>query len=89
MADISLCLIRPQRIYKTLITHVSQRVSVKQLMHFVQLYRSGSFQMYDYKQRNRARYNQTTAPLYNLKAITAPVSIYAATEDWLIAPVVS
>jgi saccharopine dehydrogenase-like NADP-dependent oxidoreductase len=58
-------------------------------MHYVQLYFSGTFQMFDYKQGNKARYNSTIAPLYNLKAITAPVYIYAAEEDWIISQIVS
>ncbi len=44
--------------------------------------------MYDYgnAKENFDHYNQTTAPLYDVKKIRLPVALYWADEDWLADP---
>uniref|UniRef100_A0A182JAQ3 Uncharacterized protein n=1 Tax=Anopheles atroparvus TaxID=41427 RepID=A0A182JAQ3_ANOAO len=67
--------------------HDPAGASVKQLMHFAQLHRSGKFRQYDYGRRNNTeRYSHWKPPAYNLSAITAPVTIFYARNDWLIDP---
>lgn len=63
---------------------MSPTVSVKQLLHFLQLHKSGKFQMFDYESGNLRKYCRQTPPEYKLKNVTAPVFLYSASEDSLI-----
>lgn len=65
---------------------MSPIVSVKQLLHFLQLHKSGRFQMFDYESDNLKRYFRQTPPEYKLMNVTAPVFLYSASEDSLISP---
>lgn len=42
--------------------------------------------MYDYGVKNMERYNQTSAPLYNITNVKVPVALYYADKDWLADP---
>jgi lysosomal acid lipase/cholesteryl ester hydrolase len=42
--------------------------------------------MYDYGVKNMEKYNQTTAPLYNITNMPIPVALYWADKDWLADP---
>ncbi|XP_053675174.1 uncharacterized protein LOC128725421 [Anopheles nili] len=67
--------------------HDPAGASVKQLLHYAQLHRSGQFRQYDYGRRNNTeRYSHWKPPAYNLTAVTAPVTIFYALNDWLIDP---
>lgn len=67
--------------------HAPAGASVKQLMHFIQLNRSGLFRRYDYgKKGNLQTYSNWKPPSYNLTAASAPVLIYYALNDWLVHP---
>lgn len=63
---------------------MSPKVATKQLAHFLQLHMSGKFQQYDHGQTNLIRYNTSNPPLYRLDKVTAPLHLYAASEDLLI-----
>ncbi len=58
-------------------THMTG-TSVKNMVHFAQIFISGKFQMYDYgsNRQNLIYHNQTTPPLYDLKNIQTPVALY-------------
>lgn len=64
---------------------MSPRVGTKQLAHFLQLFMSGKFQQFDHGHANLERYNVSQPPLYRLDKVTAPLHLYAASEDLLIA----
>uniref|UniRef100_A0A182SF07 Lipase n=1 Tax=Anopheles maculatus TaxID=74869 RepID=A0A182SF07_9DIPT len=67
--------------------HDPAGASVKQLLHYAQLQRSGKFRQFDYGRRNNTeRYSHWNPPAYNLSAVTAPVTIFYAVNDWLIDP---
>ncbi|XP_058056011.1 lipase 3-like [Anopheles bellator] len=67
--------------------HDPAGASVKQLMHFAQIQRSGQFQQYDYGRRNNTfYYSHWKPPVYNLSAVTVPVTIFYALNDWLVDP---
>ncbi|KAL9693307.1 hypothetical protein quinque_012592 [Culex quinquefasciatus] len=68
--------------------HAPAGATTKQMMHFVQLIRSGGqFQQYDYGQKgNLEAYSSGKAPAYNLTASTAPVLIYYGLNDWMVHP---
>ncbi|XP_037958906.1 lipase 1-like [Teleopsis dalmanni] len=59
--------------------------SVKQLRHFYQIYKSASFQAYDYGLEGNYDKYGTALPLrYNLSKITAPIYIYYGLNDLLV-----
>lgn len=66
--------------------HAPAGTSVKNFVHYAQSVNSKSFQMYDYGVKNMERYNQTSAPLYNITNVKVPVALYYADKDWLADP---
>uniref|UniRef100_A0A182N6M1 Lipase 3 n=1 Tax=Anopheles dirus TaxID=7168 RepID=A0A182N6M1_9DIPT len=67
--------------------HDPAGASVKQLLHFAQLQRTGQFRQFDYGRRNNTeRYSHWKPPAYNVSAITAPITIFYARNDWLVDP---
>ena len=69
-------------------THTPAGTSVKNVLHFTQLIQSDQFQMYNYgAEENMKRYNQTTAPLYDLTRVNVPVALYWGYNDWLADPI--
>ncbi|XP_052863648.1 lipase 1-like [Anopheles cruzii] len=69
--------------------HNPSGASSKQLVHFVQMHRTGRFQQFDYGRReggNRAHYGADEPPVYNLTAATAPVAIFYGLNDWMVGP---
>lgn len=76
-----------QMAMQILVGHDPAGASIKQLFHYAQLQRTGQFRQYDYGRRNNTlRYSHWNAPAYNLSAVTAPVTIFYAQNDWLIDP---
>uniref|UniRef100_A0A182QAY7 Lipase n=1 Tax=Anopheles farauti TaxID=69004 RepID=A0A182QAY7_9DIPT len=56
--------------------------SVYQLLHFAQIYRAKSFQMYDYgAAANIQRYGSRVPPEYPLHNVTAPIVLYYSQGD--------
>lgn len=62
---------------------MSPKVSKKQLMHYLQLYQTGKFQRFDYKDENQSFYGTSTPPEYILSNVTAPAYLYHAEQDIL------
>ncbi len=60
--------------------------SVKNIIHYAQSVISGKHQKFDYGSRNMQKYNQTTAPLYDVTKVNVPVALYWADKDWLADP---
>ena len=60
--------------------------SVKNFVHYAQSVISKNFQMFDYGLKNMEKYNQRTAPLYNITNMKVPVALYWADKDWLADP---
>lgn len=65
---------------------MSPEVSMMQLTHFLQLHISGKFQRFDYNDKNYLHYNSLDPPEYDLERVTAPMNLYSASEDLLVAP---
>lgn len=68
---------------------MSPTVSIKQLLHYIQLYKSGKFQRFDYENLNHFHYGKIFPPEYELKNVTAPAYLYHAEEDLLVVKKVS
>ncbi|XP_073257563.1 lysosomal acid lipase/cholesteryl ester hydrolase-like isoform X1 [Porites lutea] len=69
-------------------THTPAGTSVRNIVHFAQMYKSKKFQMYDYgsSKENKKHYGQPTPPQYNASDMTVPVALYWAQNDWLADP---
>ncbi|VDP13231.1 unnamed protein product [Soboliphyme baturini] len=70
------------------ISHTSAGTSVRNIVHFAQLARNGHYEMYDYGSaaKNIFYYGQATPPVYDVRNITVPVSLFWGAEDWLADP---
>lgn len=74
----------PQEALKTFNQFMSPTVSMLQLKHFLQLYKSGKFQRFDHKDKNTEYYGSMAPPEYNLSNVIAPAYLYHAEEDTLV-----
>lgn len=62
--------------------HVPAGSSVKQLLHFAQLIKSGKFQMYDHGPlKNLKLYGHLIPPEYDLNKVTTPVAVVYGAND--------
>ncbi|NXY50023.1 LIPM Lipase, partial [Ceuthmochares aereus] len=57
--------------------------SLKNILHWRQIYRTGEFKCYDYGSDNMLHYNQTTPPVYKLENMKAPFAVWYSGRDWL------
>jgi pimeloyl-ACP methyl ester carboxylesterase len=73
------------RILPDFLKHLAHAVSIKQVHHFIQLYQSGKFQMYDYLARNFDIYKRSSPPEYDLRKAVAGVYLYSGRNDDLVA----
>lgn len=67
-----------------LLQHISPRISVMQLKHFMQMLFSGKFQTYDETWGKSSRYNSTGPSEYKLQNVIVPTYLYHAAEDAII-----
>lgn len=61
------------RIMPAYLEHTTHSISIKQLLHFFQLYKSGRFTPFDYGQENMRVYGSPEPPDYPLNRIKTPV----------------
>ncbi|XP_013200390.1 lipase 3 [Amyelois transitella] len=67
--------------------HTPAGASTRQVIHFGQLYNSNKFVQFDHGWlSNKRRYGTFKPPAYNLTAITTPVFLHYADNDWLSTP---
>uniref|UniRef100_A0A8C3TRL4 Partial AB-hydrolase lipase domain-containing protein n=1 Tax=Catharus ustulatus TaxID=91951 RepID=A0A8C3TRL4_CATUS len=60
--------------------------SLKNMLHWRQLYRTGEFRYYDYGSDNMLHYNQTSPPFYELENMKTPLAAWYGGQDWISAP---
>ncbi|KAK1191714.1 LIPM Lipase, partial [Pygoscelis papua] len=60
--------------------------SLKNMLHWRQLYQTGEFKYYDYGSDNMLHYNQTTPPFYELENMKTPLAAWYGGRDWISAP---
>lgn len=73
------------RILPTIFNHMSHSASIKQMLHFLQLFKNGGFRQYDHQRKNMKVYNSSTPPSYNLDNIKAPTYLYSGSCDLMVA----
>ncbi|XP_039409835.1 lysosomal acid lipase/cholesteryl ester hydrolase-like [Corvus cornix cornix] len=60
--------------------------SLKNMLHWRQLYQTGEFKCYDYGSDNVLHYNQSTPPFYELENMKTPLAAWYGGKDWISAP---
>ncbi|XP_074731766.1 lipase member M-like [Strix uralensis] len=68
------------------LSHYPDSTSIKNMLHWRQIYQTGEFKYYDYGSDNMLHYNQTTPPFYELENMKAPVAAWYGGRDWLSVP---
>nr|XP_009933877.1 PREDICTED: lysosomal acid lipase/cholesteryl ester hydrolase-like [Opisthocomus hoazin] len=64
-------------------SHYPDRTSVKNLIHWVQVVKSGEFKAFDYGSKNPAVYDQETPPFYQVEEMPVPTAVWSGGEDWV------
>uniref|UniRef100_A0A8C2TQ09 Lipase member M-like n=1 Tax=Coturnix japonica TaxID=93934 RepID=A0A8C2TQ09_COTJA len=68
------------------LSHYPDSTSLKNMLHWRQLYQTGEFKYYDYGSDNMLHYNQSTPPFYELENMKAPLAAWFGGRDWISAP---
>uniref|UniRef100_A0A8D0FM59 AB hydrolase-1 domain-containing protein n=1 Tax=Strix occidentalis caurina TaxID=311401 RepID=A0A8D0FM59_STROC len=68
------------------LSHYPDSTSIKNMLHWRQIYQTGEFKYYDYGSDNMLHYNQTTPPFYELENMKAPLAAWYGGRDWLSVP---
>ncbi|XP_077207069.1 lipase member M-like [Paroedura picta] len=68
------------------ISHAPDFTSVKNILHWGQVAKSGEFRNYDYGSGLVDKYNKTSPPLYKIEEITVPIAIWHGAQDWVCQP---
>ncbi|XP_031458411.1 lysosomal acid lipase/cholesteryl ester hydrolase-like [Phasianus colchicus] len=68
------------------LSHYPDSTSLKNMLHWRQLYQTGEFKYYDYGSENMLHYNQSTPPFYELENMKAPLAAWFGGKDWISAP---
>lgn len=76
-----------QTLFPVYLSHTPAGAATYQLVHYVQLGRSGRFSQYDWgtPEMNFVKYGSEIPPDYNLKNVVARVILHYADNDWLAA----
>ncbi|XP_068053100.1 lipase member M-like isoform X2 [Anomalospiza imberbis] len=63
-------------------SHYPDGTSVKNIIHWAQVIKSGEFKAFDYGSENTARYHQDTPPLYRVEEMLVPTAVWSGGQDW-------
>ncbi|NXG66835.1 LIPM Lipase, partial [Hemiprocne comata] len=64
-------------------SHYPDRTSVKNVIHWAQVIKSGEFKAFDYGSENPAMYHQETPPFYQVEEIPVPTAVWSGGQDWV------
>ncbi|NWH60264.1 LIPM Lipase, partial [Geococcyx californianus] len=64
-------------------SHYPDRTSVKNMIHWAQVVKSGEFKAFDYGSKNPAVYHQETPPSYQVEEMSVPTAVWSGGEDWV------
>ncbi|EDV27058.1 uncharacterized protein TRIADDRAFT_54597 [Trichoplax adhaerens] len=70
------------------LSHTPAGTSVRNMLHFAQMYLSKKFQMFDFgnKHENKLHYDQTTPPIYHVNKMHVPTAVFSGGHDFLADP---
>lgn len=73
------------------INHAPAGTSVQDIVHFAQMYDTKTCSRFDYGSAlsNLFHYGQLKPPMYDIRSVSTPVSLFSAGKDWLADPEVS
>ncbi|NXS56342.1 LIPM Lipase, partial [Brachypteracias leptosomus] len=60
------------------------RTSVKTLIHWAQVMKSGEFKAFNYGSENPSVYHQETPPSYQVEEMPVPTAVWSGGEDWAV-----
>ncbi|XP_071419419.1 lipase member M-like isoform X1 [Pithys albifrons albifrons] len=63
-------------------SHYPDGTSVKNIIHWAQVVKSGEFKAFDYGSENMVMYDQDTPPLYQVEEMLVPTAVWSGGEDW-------
>ncbi|XP_049666212.1 lipase member M-like [Accipiter gentilis] len=63
-------------------SHYPDGTSVKNMIHWAQVMKSGEFKAFDYGSENPAVYHQETPPSYRVEEMPVPTAVWSGGEDW-------
>ncbi|XP_051655668.1 lipase member M-like [Manacus candei] len=63
-------------------SHYPDGTSVKNIVHWAQVVKSGEFKAFDYGSKNTAVYHQDTPPFYQVEEMPVPTAVWSGGEDW-------
>ncbi|XP_074010703.1 lysosomal acid lipase/cholesteryl ester hydrolase-like isoform X3 [Numenius arquata] len=63
-------------------SHYPDGTSVKNMIHWAQVMKSGEFKAFDYSSENLAVYHQETPPFYRVEEMPVPTAVWSGGEDW-------
>ncbi|NXX50586.1 LIPM Lipase, partial [Tricholaema leucomelas] len=63
--------------------HFPDRTSVKNIIHWAQVKKSGEFKAFNYGSENRAMYHQETPPFYQIEEMSVPTVVWSGGQDWV------
>ncbi|XP_027548754.1 lysosomal acid lipase/cholesteryl ester hydrolase-like isoform X3 [Neopelma chrysocephalum] len=63
-------------------SHYPDGTSVKNIVHWAQVVKSGEFKEFDYGSKNTAVYHQDTPPFYQVEEMPVPTAVWSGGEDW-------
>ncbi|NXF98793.1 LICH hydrolase, partial [Sakesphorus luctuosus] len=64
-------------------SHYPDGTSVKNIIHWAQVVKSGEFKAFDYGSENMVVYDQDTPPLYQVEEMPVPTAVWSGGEDWI------
>ncbi|NXG51523.1 LIPM Lipase, partial [Psilopogon haemacephalus] len=63
--------------------HFPDRTSVKNIIHWAQVRKSGEFKAFNYGSENQAMYHQGVPPSYEVEEMPVPTVVWAGGQDWV------
>ncbi|KFQ62722.1 Lysosomal acid lipase/cholesteryl ester hydrolase, partial [Pelecanus crispus] len=64
-------------------SHYPDGTSVKTLIHWAQVLKTGEFKAFDYGSKNPAVYHQETPPSYQVEEMPVPTAVWSGGKDWV------
>lgn len=78
-----------KKVSQQYIKYMSPRMSVMQIVHYVQIHYSRVFQSFDYSWKHFEKNNPAKTIEYNLSKVTSKIFLYAGGSDALVGALVS
>ncbi|NXY80969.1 LICH hydrolase, partial [Alcedo cyanopectus] len=65
-------------------SHFPDGTSVKNMIHWIQVIKSGEFKAFDYGSENPSVYLQEIPPFYQVEKMPVPTAVWSGGEDWVV-----